>query len=187
MGPQGAPDIGTARDPIGLLRQMQRVARQTAPGLPEQVQAAPVWSGLGFRLDDMQLVTPLGDITEVLDYPEFTRVPGTKRWVRGVANVRGNLLTIIDLAEYFSKSPVEPAEKARLLVMNVPDLRCAVLVHELYGLRHFDEERDRRDLSGLDNAVFMHVRGAFLRDGTLWGVFDMRSLAESVTFRHVAA
>ncbi|MHB1528496.1 MAG: chemotaxis protein CheW [Acidiferrobacteraceae bacterium] len=176
-----------AQNPLALLAEMQRAARQAAPGLPEQARPAPSWSGLAFRLDTMPLVTPLNHVTEVLNYPEMTLVPGAKRWVRGVASIRGTLLTIIDLAEYFSKPPVAPADKARLLVMNVAELTCAVLVHEVYGLRHFDEERDRRDLSGVDNAVFMHVRGAFLRDAVLWGVFDMRSLAESVTFKHVAA
>jgi twitching motility protein PilI len=33
----------------------------------------------------------------------------------------------------------------------------------------------------------VHVTGAFLRDNVLWGVFDMRLLAESEAFRHVAA
>ncbi|HET9122538.1 MAG TPA: chemotaxis protein CheW [Acidiferrobacteraceae bacterium] len=174
-------------DPLMLLRQMQRVARQTAPGLPEQVQPAPLWSGLGFRIGNQRLVTPLSQISEVLGYPVHTPVPGAKRWVRGIANVRGTLLTIVDLAAYFSQPPVEATDKARLLVMNVPELTCGVLVHEIFGLRHFDEDREQRDLAGVDNAVFMHVRRAFLRDDVLWGVFDMQSLAESVTFRHVAA
>lgn len=183
----GSAASAPALDPLALLRQMQRVARQTAPGLPEQVQPAPLWSGLGFRLEDIRLVTPLGHVTEVLNYPAMSPVPGTKRWVRGIANVRGNLVTIIDLAAYFGKLAVEKTEKARLLVLNVPGLTCGVLVHEVFGLRHFDEEKDRRDIAGLDNAVFMHVQGAFQRDEILWGAFDMQSLAESVTFRHVAA
>ena len=33
----------------------------------------------------------------------------------------------------------------------------------------------------------VQLNGAFLRDNVLWGVFDMKSLAESATFRHVAA
>ncbi|MHB1950056.1 MAG: chemotaxis protein CheW [Acidiferrobacteraceae bacterium] len=175
------------QDPFALLATLQRASRALSPGLPEQAQPAPMWSGLAFRLDSMRLVTPLDHVLEVLNYPVMTTVPGAKRWVRGIANVRGALLTIIDLAEFFSKAPVMPGEKARLLVMNVADLTCGVLVHEVYGLRHFDEQQDRRDVAGLDNAVFMHVQGAFSRESVLWGVFDMRSLAESVTFRHVAA
>lgn len=174
-------------DPLLLLHQMQQAGRHAAPGLPEQVQAAPLWSGLGFRLGDSYFVTPLNHVSEVLVAPSLTPVPGTKRWVKGVANVRGNLLTIIDLPEYFGKETVPMDDKARLLVINIPGLSSALLVNEVYGLRHFDEASERQDISSLSDAVFAHLTGAFLRDSVLWGIFDMHSLAESLTFKHVAA
>lgn len=174
-----------AINPLLLLHQMQQAGRKSAPGLPEQVQAAPLWSGLGFRLGDSQFVTPLNHVSEVLPCPTFTPVPGTKRWVKGVANVRGNLLTLVDLPDYFGKTAVTLDETARLLIMNIPGLHTALLVNEVYGLRHFDEETERQDISALSDAVFAHLNGAFLRDGALWGVFDMLSLAESPTFKNV--
>ncbi len=174
-------------DPLLLLHQMQQAGRQAAPGRPGQVQAAPLWSGLGFRLADAHFVTPLSNVTEVLPSPSVTAVPGTKRWIKGVANVRGNLLTIIDLPEYFDKPPVALDDKARLLILNVPGLHAAVLVNEVYGLRHFDEEQEKQDISSLNDAMFAHLTGAFLREKVLWGIFDMQSLAESQTFKHVAA
>jgi twitching motility protein PilI len=114
-------------------------------------------------------------------------VPGVKPWVKGIANVRGTLVTIVDLPEYFGKPPVFMDDRARLMILNIPGLHTGVLVNEVLGLRHFDEEIERQDLSGLDDPVLAHLDGAFLRDNVLWGVFDMKSLAESPTFRHVAA
>ncbi|HEX9627562.1 MAG TPA: chemotaxis protein CheW [Acidiferrobacterales bacterium] len=174
-------------DPLSLLHRMQQDSRVSAPGLPEQVQVATLWSGLGFRLADLQLVTPLNQVAEVLPVSQLTLIPGTKRWLKGVANVRGNLYTIIDLPEYFGKDPVVPDEKTRLLIMNVPSLNAALLVNEVLGLRHFDEEQESQDLTGMDDPALAHMRGAFLRDGVLWGIFDMNSLAESASFQNVAA
>lgn len=175
------------QDPLVLLRKIQQQSIATAPGLPQEVQAARLWSGVAFRLADLRLVTALDEVLEVLPCPDYTPVPGTKSWVKGVANVRGNLITIIDLAEYFGKPPVFLDDNARLLVMNVSALHAGLLVHEVLGLRHFDEEAERQQLPGLDDPVMVHARGAFLRDDVLWGEFDMKSLAESVTFKHVAA
>jgi twitching motility protein PilI len=110
-----------------------------------------------------------------------------KSWLKGVANVRGNLITIIDLPEYYGKPSVFQDDKARMLIMNIPGLNAGLLVNEVLGLRHFDEELERQDLSGLDDPVLVQLNGAFLRDNVLWGVFDMKSLAESPAFRHVAA
>jgi twitching motility protein PilI len=174
-------------DPLALLQQMQEHSRHTAPGLPEQVQAAPLWSGLGFRVENLQLVTPLDHVSEVLPCPPVTPVPGTKRWLKGIANVRGTLVTVIDLPEFFGKEPVRLDDRSRLLILNIPGLSTALLVNEVVGLRHFDEEQEKRDITGLDDPALAHVSGAFLRENVLWGVFDMGSLAESEAFRHVAA
>ncbi|HEX9626625.1 MAG TPA: chemotaxis protein CheW [Acidiferrobacterales bacterium] len=177
----------TREDPLVLLRKMQQESIRTAPGLPQEVQAARLWSGVAFRLADLRLVAALDEVLEVLPCPSYTPVPGTKPWVKGVANVRGNLITIVDFAEYFGKPAVFIDDAARLLVMNVPGLHTGLLVHEVLGLRHFDEEAERQDLPGMDDPVMTHVKGAFLRDDVIWGEFDMKSLADTATFRHVAA
>lgn len=175
------------QDPLALLRKIQQDSIQTSPGLPQEVQAAQLWSGVAFRLGDLRLVTALDEVTEVLPCPSFTPVPGTRPWVKGVANVRGNLITIVDLSEHFDKPKVFLDDAARLMVMNVPGLSAGLLVHEVLGLRHFDEETERQQLPELDDPVMAHVKGAFLRDDVLWGEFDMKSLAENAAFVHVAA
>jgi twitching motility protein PilI len=176
-----------ALDPIDLLRRMEQAIMDRAPRLPEETQGPELWTGVGFRLADVHLVTPLEHIAEVLPYPALTPVPGTKSWVRGVANVRGNLLTIVDLAEYFGKGRIYPDERTRVLTMNIENLHTGLVVNEVFGLRHFNEESERQRKGVFEDAVTPHLQGAFLRDDVLWGMFDMYSLAASATFMHVAA
>ncbi|MHB8534018.1 MAG: chemotaxis protein CheW [Sulfuricaulis sp.] len=178
---------GTQQDPFELLRNMQQDSLDNAPGLPQEVEAAKLWSGVGFRIGDLMLVTPLDHVLEILPPPPVAPVPGVKSWLKGVANVRGTLITIVDLPEYYGKPPVFLDDRARMLIMNVPELNTGVLVNEVLGLRHFDEELERQDVSGVDDPVVAQLNGAFLRDNVLWGLFDMKSLAENVSFRHVAA
>ncbi|MFQ5994766.1 MAG: chemotaxis protein CheW [Acidiferrobacterales bacterium] len=177
----------STQDPLALLRQMERASVESAPSLPEETKGPVLWTGVGFRLADLHLVTPLGDIGEVLPCPVVTPVPGTKSWVKGIANIRGTLLTIIDLAEYLGKEPLFLEEEVRLLVMNVEGLNSGLLVNEVLGLRHFDEELERQETSTLDDPVVPYLQGAFLRDNVVWGVFDMHALAGTATFMHVAA
>jgi twitching motility protein PilI len=179
--------VQTRQDPFELLRKMQQVSLENAPGLPQEVEITKLWSGVAFRVGEIMLVTPLENVLEILPPPPMTPVPGVKTWLKGVANVRGNLITIVDLPEYYGKPPVYMDDKARMLIMNVPGLNAGLLVNDVLGLRHFDEDLERQDLSGLDDPVLVQLNGAFLRDNVLWGVFDMRSLAESSTFRHVTA
>ncbi len=174
-------------NPLDLLQRMQQQSLAGMPALPEEEKFAELWSGVGFRLGDMHLVVPLDQVTEVLHCPELTPVPGTRTWLKGVANVRGNLVTIVDLPEFFGKEAVVIDQDSRLLVMNVEDLHTALLVDEVFGLRHFDEEEEKQELAGMDDPAGAFLSGAFLKDNVLWGVFDMKTLVNSASFLHVAA
>jgi len=174
-------------DPMSLLRKMQQASNSEVLEATEEVQLAQLWSGVGFKVKDIRLVTPLNQVTEVLICPEMTPVPTTRSWVRGIANVRGTLLTIIDLSEFFGGEPIYINNASRVLVMNVEGFSSGLLVNEAFGLRHFDEETEKQNIVGLDDPILMNTRGAFLRDNVLWGIFDMKMLAQNPAFLRVAA
>jgi twitching motility protein PilI len=174
-------------NPLDLLQKMQQQSLAGMPALPEEEKFTELWSGVGFRLGDMHLVAPLEQVSEVLHCPDYTMVPGTRSWLKGVANVRGNLVTIVDLPEFFGKKTVLLNENSRLLVMNVEGLNTALLVDEVFGLRHFDEQEERQEIAGMDDPAGAYLSSAFFKDNVLWGVFDMKALAKSASFLHVAA
>lgn len=174
------------QDPLSILIKMEQDSLATAPGLPEEVQAAELWTGVGFRVGDVHLVVPLGSISEVLQYPQITPVPMTQSWFRGMANARGNLLTIIDLSRYYGRKPIFIDDRVRIVVINRGDLSTGLIVNEVFGLRHFDEELERQKVGGIDDPIMANTKGAFLRDNTLWGIFDIDALVESPTFLNVA-
>jgi len=170
-----------------LLHRMDRAARASAPALPEQVEAAAVWSGLGFRVGEMNLLADLAQVREVVPYTAVTPVPGTRRWLRGVSNVRGELLTIVDFSDFLGRAPILPGAKTRMLLLNVPGLRSAVMVDEVLGLRHFYQEDERREIGFVDKHMSEYLVSSFAQDDVNWLRFDMERLAGADSFLHVAA
>ena len=83
------------------LRNLAKKSVQFAVGLPAQDEAVEYFSGIGFGFANFQFVAELGMVSELLEVPKFTIVPGVKPWVLGVSNIRGRLIPIIDLARYF--------------------------------------------------------------------------------------
>ncbi len=178
---------------IALLQRLQDLGR-TAHARAEThdgVAAAVQWSGIGFRAGAARLIAPLAQIAEVLPYPALTRVPGARSWVKGVANVRGNLVTVVDLPEFFGGAPVERDLRSRLIVINLPDVYCAVLVNEVLGMRQFDEETDAEIVDNGTNPASASTPGIanrqFRREGVLWQEYDFRRLVASPGFQDVAA
>lgn len=95
------------------------------------------WSGLAFRIGDEHLVCGTDRVYESLPIPRVTRVPGTKPFILGLANVRGNLITVIDLGCYLDGQPSPTTGSSRLLSATLRGRPVGLLVDEVFGQRNF--------------------------------------------------
>ncbi len=182
-----AQPTAQAPSPFELLARLEAEARAAAPGLPEQVAVPEVWSGLGFRVGEHRLVVPLGEVSEVVPPTPVTPVPLTQRWLKGVANVRGDLLVVTDLADFLGLPPAAADDRARFLIVNQPALKSAVLVAEVLGMRHFTEEETLRRPGEVDGRLGDFLAGAFQQGATRWAWLDLVRLVKSESFLNAAA
>src|SRR5690606_28167887 len=87
--------------PFELLREMERLARVALSGQGRGSAAEREWVGVAFRLSSENFLVAREETREVLGFPSVvTRVPGAKAWIRGIANVRGQLLPVVDLRAF---------------------------------------------------------------------------------------
>jgi twitching motility protein PilI len=121
-----------------LIAGMDAHFRALATRLPEQMSPSERWSGVLFRVGELRLFAPVGEVAEVLTLPEdLTPVPGVEPWVLGVANHRGTLLPVFDLVVLMQGGqPVRQAAN-RVLVVHQDELPCGLVVDEVMGIRHF--------------------------------------------------
>ncbi|MEI6986384.1 MAG: chemotaxis protein CheW [Rhodospirillaceae bacterium] len=61
----------------------------------------------------------VAQVREVLDLCPFARVPNMPAYVRGMIDVRGQTVPVIDLRVKFGMSPVEPSDTTRIMVLEV--------------------------------------------------------------------
>ncbi len=176
-----------AETPYELLRTIEQRSRERALGLPQQIEVRRTWSGIGFRFGPHHLVAPMGKIAEILEYPPLTRVPSALPWVRGIANVRGSLLPIMDLKGFVTGELTELNRRSRVLVVHHGDLHTGLLVDEVLGMRHFFDEERQPDSTGLAPALQDFVEGAYRQGEQDWGVFSVDRLVANPRFREVAA
>ncbi len=91
---------------------------------------------LGVQIAGQNYLVEMSDISEVLSMPVLTAVPLTKPWLRGVANVRGNLYCVADMAAYMQQGAASGAIINRiLLVAERYAFNAALLVERVFGLR----------------------------------------------------
>lgn len=185
MNPEAATPWASLRgQPFDLLLAIERAlrdVRRDAPGASDATPDTATWTGLAFRLRDLWLVVPGDDVREVTGRPKLTRVPGSRSWLMGVANVRGSLLPVTDLGALFGYPPGPDSREQRVLVLNADGVPAGFLVDEVAGYRRFAPE-DQRDDPPRHPGLAPWRLGAFHREGRDWQVLSLRKLARSDSF-----
>ncbi len=172
--------------PLKWLAYLEQRCLSHAHGLPQQEEGDDEWIGIGFRLGDLNLVAPLGEVAEILTPPSLSRVPRTKAWVCGIANVRGNLMPIMDLQGYLHDRPAALNRRSRILVVNHNGVYSGLVVDAVLGLRHFREDQRCDELPGDDEKIHPYLKYGFRAGAEHWGVFSMYDLAETPQFLRAA-
>lgn len=178
--------LTNSNSPIELLYNIEQLSIKAARGLPQRLDIKESWSGIGFRISGVNLVAPLQQVNEILHYPKLTIVPGTKKWVKGVANVRGTLLPVMDLQGFLGKDSVRTSARSRVMVIRHGDLAVGLAADEVLGLVHFNEENQVTKVSEFDPSLRSFIQGAFHQDGQETLIFSMHALAGHPDFFKVA-
>ena len=97
-------------------------------------------SRLGVVVGGRRFLLSLNDVKEVLPVPHILRVPLTKPWFLGTANVRGNLYNVSDLAQFLEMPPTHKSVNNRILLLSTETTtQVALLVDSLIGLRNVQD------------------------------------------------
>lgn len=173
-------------EPFAVLQDIADRSLQTAKGLPAQIDAVPLWSGIGFSLGGFRFVAPMGEVSEILVQPHSTRLPGVQSWVRGVANVRGRLLPLIDLEVFFGGSLSGGRKNHRVLSLELGELYSGLIVNEVYGMQHFPVDTFEDKLpEGVENLA-PFLAGSYRLNNETWVVFSTFKLAQNTEFMDAA-
>jgi len=142
-------------------------------------------SKLGMQLGAETWLVDLGDAGEVIPVPSVTPVPLTQPWFRGVANVRGNLYSVIDFPAFIGVGAVTLGEQSRLLLLGERfRTAAALLIDRSLGLRNPDQLTPRTT----NGEVPAWLRGEFEDgDGKSWKELDVPQLVRHADFLSVSA
>ncbi len=183
------------------LRELQQRLAQRMQAAREQTQTA---SWLAVECAGLGLLFSLKQAAEIFTPVPLKPVPYAKPWMAGVANLRGGLFTVVDLAVFLGLREAAGARadaaQTRLVSLN-PELNinCALLVDRLVGLRgdeHLSLEpaeadpgkRPRFDETGKEvSSKRPRFAGPRMRDaeGQSWQQLDLDALSKHEQFLRI--
>jgi len=172
------------QQPFELLLEMERRARLAISARDGADQVSEEWVGIGFRLGTENFVTARTSVREILPLPEsVTRVPGAKSWLRGIANVRGQLLTVVDLKAFLGAGSSTPDRHARMLLTASRDIPTGLIVDEVSGFRRFGAQEYSEEPAATVIRCEHYLEGAYRRGADTWPLFSVLKLLDDEHFQ----
>jgi twitching motility protein PilI len=174
--------------PFELLKELEKRSRSVTAGGTADAAAGQEWVGVAFRMGGETFLVAREETREVLGYPAVvTRIPGAKAWVKGLANVRGQLLPMLDLRQFLGSGSTTPQRNTRVVVVNHREIPAGLMVDEVLGFRRFAEPEFNPEPPPTVIRCDSYLAGAFRRGGEVWPVLSLKSLVESPSFLQAAS
>jgi twitching motility protein PilI len=144
----------------------------------KSAEAGTSASMLGLQVDDEAWLVDLREAGEVIPVPLITPLPLTRPWFKGLANIRGNLYSVVDFPAFLQKRPVVLGDQARLLLLGERfRLGAALLIDRSLGLRN-PAQLEARHSEPRPWTRAQYADG----EGRLWRELDLPSLAQHPDF-----
>ena len=163
--------------------------REFQTQLVERMQAARAGtdtrvSRLGVMIGQRRWLLSLQEAGEILSVGAITKVPLTQDWYLGLLNVRGNLISVIDFAQFQGQGAAVPDKESRIVAF-APGLafNCGLLVTRVLGLRNVAEMETRNETG--EGAAQWSTHRYVDRESQEWTELDLSLVVQDPQFLHV--
>lgn len=97
-----------------------------------------------FSLGSEEYAVAISQVREIIRYQGATKIPNVAEYVQGIINLRGKIITVVDLARKLALDAQPNAAERRALLLETAGKDLAVLVDEVSEVRWLDEDSIER-------------------------------------------
>ena len=98
----------------------------------EELHDSEVVQLVSFMLDDVEYGVDILSVHEILRFPEMTRLPNTPPFIKGVINLRGNVIPVVDMRIRFGFPEGDVTDMTRIIVVETGGKQVGILVDNVY-------------------------------------------------------
>ena len=138
-----------------------------------------------FYLGDQLFAAPIANVFELSLPPEVIMVPNTPQWMMGIANMRGEIISIVDLMGFLNMGQENLKKPSRMIVAQTNDrqMMLGLIVDSINGIKYFaaDEILPVQHKAPGQSAAYLN--GALAHEDTMAAIFDFEKLLQSSKMR----
>ena len=79
-------------------------------------------------------------VNEIIQFQAITAIPETEDYIKGLINLRGKIITVIDISLRFKQEPVEYNDRTCIMVVNVQNTLVGLIIEKIAEVVEIREE-----------------------------------------------
>ena len=108
---------------------------------------------LTFLVGDVGYGIEISYVVEILSVQEITLVPHTHAYVKGIINLRGTVVPVIDMRMRFGQGEIEYTEKTCIIVLSMDEMSVGILVDGVQDVSNIGDESIQEPPTTTGNAL----------------------------------
>ncbi len=140
---------------------------------------------VGFRIGEETFGVPIALVHEIVRVPEITAVPEAPDCVEGVINLRGKIISVVDLRKRFGEKVIRPSKKNRILVAEVGDKRVGLIVDSASEVLKIAPDQVETPPNVFEDGELNYVTGVGKLKGRLIILIDLNKVLQRGVLRRI--
>jgi len=140
---------------------------------------------VGFRIGKETFGVPIGLVHEIVRVPEITAVPDAPDYIEGVINLRGKIISVIDLRKRFGETQIESGRKNRILVAEIEKKLVGLIVDAASEVIRVPHEEIEAPPEVFEENEVKYVTGVGKLNGRLVILIDLTKILQQGELRRI--
>lgn len=140
---------------------------------------------VGFRIGKETFGVPINLVHEIVRLPEITAVPDSPDYIEGVINLRGKIVSIVDLRKRFRETRIEASRKNRILVAEIENKMVGLIVDAASEVIRLPESEIEAPPEVFQDSEVKYVTGVGKLNGRLVILIDLTKILQKGELRRL--
>jgi purine-binding chemotaxis protein CheW len=138
---------------------------------------------VGFRIGRETFGVPISLVHEIVRVPEITAVPDSPNYVEGVINLRGKIVSVVDLRKRFGEKELKTDKKNRILVTEVEQKMVGLIVDAASDVLKIPQSDVELPPTVFEQGELNYVTGVGKWNGRLIILIDLKNILQKGELR----
>lgn len=136
-----------------------------------------------------EMALPLGAMQEIGDMPTITPLPHLPAWIKGIVQIRGEILSVVDFQQLFKlREDRRRSPKTSYILFAQDDFKFCLAASRITGILNVDEQYDRLEACSQDEQqhcaeMLEFINGVLVKDSRRIFILDRAALGSTQKIR----